>query len=54
MATILIKNANLISVSSVREKIEMNVDILIKGGKINKIGKNLKIKADQVINATNK
>ncbi|MDR2829144.1 MAG: amidohydrolase family protein, partial [Mycoplasmataceae bacterium] len=54
MATILIKNVNLISVSSIREKIEMNVDILIKGGKINKIGKNLKIKADQIINATNK
>jgi dihydroorotase-like cyclic amidohydrolase len=54
MSSILIKNANLISVSANRNKIERNVDILIKGGKISKIGIELNDSTDQVIKANNR
>lgn len=52
---ILIKNCNLISMDSTREKIEYNIDILIKDNKIFKIGRNLNIDNDntKVIDATN-
>lgn len=41
--SICIKNATLISMDNAREKIERNIDILIKGQKIEKVGKNIKI-----------
>lgn len=51
---ILIKNCTLISMSSKREKLEENVDILIKNGKIEKIDKNIEEKVEKVIDATGK
>lgn len=49
---ICIKNATLISMSSNREKIETNMDILIEDNKISKIEKNIDTKiADKVIEA---
>lgn len=51
---ILIKNCNLISMNDKREKLEENIDILIKDGKIAKINKDVKEKADKVIDATGK
>lgn len=52
---ILIKNANLISMSESREKYEQNVDILISDDKIEKIDKNIGIQGDvKVIDATGK
>lgn len=51
---ILIKNCNLISMSAKREKIEENIDILIKAGKIDKIAKNIEENVDKVIYANGK
>ncbi len=52
---ILIKNTYLISISEKREKIEKNVDILISGDKIKKIGRNIKSTGkEKIIDATNK
>lgn len=51
---ILIKNCNLISMSDKREKLEENIDILIKNGKIAKVNKDIKEKADKVIDANRK
>ena len=51
---ILIKNCNLISVDPEREKIENNVDILIKEDRIEKIGYNLEETVDKIIDATGK
>ncbi|MCI8353264.1 MAG: amidohydrolase [Clostridia bacterium] len=51
---ILIKNCNLISMSDKREKIEENIDILIKAGKINMIAKNIEENVDKVIYANGK
>ncbi len=52
---ILIKNCNLISMDSEREKYEQNMDIYISKGKIIEIGKNLDVKGDtKIINAKNK
>ena len=49
---ILIKNCTLISMSEARERLEKNIDILIKDKKINKIGVNLTTELDtKVINA---
>lgn len=51
----LIKNCNLISMAEAREKFEPGVDILVKGGKISKIGKGLKAPAgEEVIDAAGK
>lgn len=52
---ILIKNANLISMSEKREKYEENIDILINSDIIEKVGKNLKLSEDvETIDATGK
>lgn len=51
---ILIKNCNLISMSDKREKLEENTDILIKSGKIAKVNKDIKEKADKIIYANGK
>ncbi len=52
---ILIKNCNLISMDENREKIENNIDILIKDNRIFKIGKNIpENKEYKIIDATNK
>lgn len=52
---ILIKNANLISMSESREKIEKNIDIKIDGNKIIEIAPNInEASIDKVIDATNK
>ena len=52
---ILIKNANLISMSEERKKVEENIDIKIEENKIIEIGKNLsEEKIDKIIDATNK
>lgn len=51
---ILIKKCNLISMSDKREKLEENMDILIKNGKIEKIDKNIEVKADKVIDTKGK
>lgn len=51
---ILIKNCNLISMSDKREKLEENTDILIKNGKIAKVNKDIKEKADKIIYANGK
>lgn len=51
---ILIKNANLISVSEKRDKIEYGIDILVENDKIIKIDKNIKENVDKIINAKNK
>lgn len=51
---ILIKNCTLISMSSKREKLEKNMDILIKNGKIENIDKNIEEKVDKEIDATGK
>lgn len=51
---ILIKNCTLISMSNKREKIDKNVDIFIKGGKINKIGKDINEPVEKIIDATGK
>jgi len=52
---ILIKNANLISMSEERKKVEENIDIKIEKNKIIEIGKNLsEEKIDKIIDATNK
>lgn len=51
---ILIKNCNLISMDTSREKYEEDIDIYIANGKIIQIGKNLDIKKDKkIINAKN-
>jgi 5-methylthioadenosine/S-adenosylhomocysteine deaminase len=55
MKNILIKNINLISMSSKRPIIEKNIDILVIDGKILKIEKNLKkIDGIKVINGESK
>ncbi len=51
---ILIKNCNLISMNENRERLEENMDILIRAGKIEKISKNINEKVDKVIDATKK
>lgn len=54
---ILIKNCNLISMDEKREKIEKNIDILIKNDKIEKIGKDIKVDNTsnlKIINANGK
>lgn len=52
---ILIKNANLISMSEKRENYEENIDILINNNNIEKIGKNLNLNEDvKIIDATKK
>ena len=52
---ILIKNANLISMSEERKKVEEKIDIKIEENKIIEIGKNLsEEKIDKIIDATNK
>lgn len=51
---ILIKNCNLISMSENREKIEKNIDILIDGNKIIKIGVNINEDCEKIIDAHNK
>lgn len=52
--SILIKNANLISMSDKREKIENDIDILIENGKIKKIDKNIEKVAEKIIDAKGK
>ena len=47
--SILIKNGNLVNVE--KNNIQKQYDILLEKGKISKIGKNLKVKADSVIDA---
>ncbi|MBO5478348.1 MAG: amidohydrolase [Clostridia bacterium] len=51
---ILIKNANLISMDSKREKIEEGIDILIEDKLIKKINTDIKENVDKVIDATGK
>ena len=51
---ILIKNANLISMSEKRKKYEENIDILIENNKIAKIEKNIKEEANKIIDAKGK
>ena len=52
---ILIKNANIISMSKKREKYEENIDILINNNTIEKIGKNIQVETDvKIIDATGK
>lgn len=51
---ILIKNANLISMSSKRPQIEEKMDILIEDNKIAKIDKNISEEVEKVIDATGK
>lgn len=52
---ICIKNCILISMEEEREKIEYNIDILIKDNKIIEVGKNLDTeKVDKIIDASNK
>ena len=52
---ILIKNCNLISMDCNRDKIDYNIDILLKNNKIEKIGSNLPSTDDlKVIDATGK
>ncbi len=51
---ILIKNANLISMSNKMDKILFNIDILIKDNKIIKIKKDITEKVDKEIEATRK
>ena len=51
---ILIKNCNLISMSNKREKLEKDIDILIKNGKIENIDKNINEKVDKIIEAKGK
>lgn len=52
---ILIKNANLISMSEEKEKYEENIDILINNDSIEQIGKNLKLNEEvKIIDATKK
>ncbi len=51
---ILIKNCNLISMSNKREKLEEDIDILIKDGKIENINKNITEKVDKIIYANGK
>lgn len=51
----LIKNCNLISMAEEREKYEPGVDILVEGGRISRIGKNLETPEDaEVIDAGGK
>ena len=54
MKNLLIKNINLISMSEDRNKIENNIDIEIKNGKIFKIGKDLNTDSFEVIDGTGK
>ena len=54
MKKILIKNANLISMSENKEKIIYGIDILIEGNNIAKIGKNIETNAEKTIDATGK
>lgn len=51
---ILIKNCNLISMSNKREKLEKDIDILIKNGKIENISENINEKVDKIIDAKGK
>lgn len=51
---ILIKNCNLISMDSSRERIENNIDILIDGKTISKISTNINETVDKIIDASNK
>ncbi|MBQ9297465.1 MAG: amidohydrolase [Clostridia bacterium] len=51
---LLIKNCNLISVDSNRDKYEEGIDILIENDIIKKIGKNIDENVEKVIDATNK
>lgn len=48
---ILIKNANLISMSEKRDKFEEDIDLYIESGKIKKIGKNLEETPEKIIDA---
>ncbi len=52
--SILIKNANLISMSEKRDKFEEDIDLYIENGKIIKIGKNIKETAEKIIDAKGK
>lgn len=52
--SLLIKNANLISMSKNRPKIEENMDIFIEENKIKKIAQNIELIADEVIDAKRK
>lgn len=51
---ILIKNANLISMTENMEKVTFNIDILIQDDKIVKIKKNIQEIVDKQIDATRK
>ena len=52
---VLIKNANLISMSETREQLEKNIDILINDDNIEKIGKDIEFTGDmKLIDATDK
>ncbi len=51
---ILIKNANLISMTENMEKVTFNIDILIQDDKIIKIKKNIQEIVDKQIDATRK
>lgn len=53
MSSIIIKNGNIINPDN-KKNPEQIADILIQGNKIKKIGKNLKLKADKIINAKGK
>lgn len=51
---ILIKNCTLISMAEKTDKIEENRDILINENKIEKIGKNIQVSVDKIIDGTGK
>lgn len=52
--SILIKNANLISMSENREKFEEDIDIYIENGRIKKIDRNIEEVAEKIIDARGK
>jgi len=54
MKNLLIKNITLISMSEVRERVECNIDIEIRDGKIFKIGRNLNTVDFEIIDGTGK
>lgn len=54
MSQILIKNANLISMSENKEKIIYGIDVLIENNLIKKIEKNINENVDKIIDATGK
>lgn len=51
---ILIKNATLISMEEHREKLEENIDILIRNKKVARIDRNIEEKVDKIIDASRK